>query len=78
MPLNKQNFSQPLRTIDNGKWTVDNDFMMESPNPFLTFTPLREPIIKEVTPSKSRTNSLLQEGHFDPRSKWGGPNRQCI
>ena len=34
-------------------------------NTNLTFTLLRKPITKEVTPLKSRTNSLLQDGHFD-------------
>ena len=38
----------------------------------LTFTEPQQPITKEVPPLNGGTNSLLQEGHFDPRSKWGG------
>ena len=64
--------------MDNWKWVIDNCFMITPHIPSLTFTPLQQPITKEITTLKSRTNFLLPEGHFDRGSKWGGTNCQCI
>ena len=44
----------------------------------IKFKQLQKKITKQAPPLKGRINSLLQEGHFAPRAKWGGPNRQCL
>ena len=57
-------------TIENGQLII-----ILQPTPQIvppTFTLSLQPITNQVPPLKGRINSLLKEGHFDPRSKWGG------